>query len=642
MISSCMSYGLKFRRIFVRSMALAELSFENLALKKLPVDRSKVSGSRRVEGACFSIVDPTPVDEPELVAASSEALALLDIDVTKTESKDLALYFSGNKIFPTSTTAAHCYCGHQFGYFSGQLGDGTVIYLGDKINNQNERIEVQLKGAGKTPYSRGSDGRKVLRSSIREFLASEAMHHLGVPTTRAGTCVTSSSTVVRDIFYDGHPIHEKCSIVSRIAPTFLRFGSFEIFKDTDPETGRDGPSSEDEHLPMLKTMIQYTAENFYPVIWCENRDNFEGMVQKMYLEIVDKTAFLVAKWQCVGFCHGVLNTDNMSILGLTIDYGPYGFLDRYDPKHCCNGSDDGARYSYEKQPEICKWNCKKLLEMFEKVASAEHLYKSFIQFDDFYEKYYMENMYKKFGVKPKSVDDDKNFFKLFFDAMKKTGADFTNSFRVLSKLNFSDASLADVKSSLLSYCTNADELRKQYQPNVSAHELQMVRSLAETNPQLLSLFGGKRLLGELRKMEIYEDYKDLTDESKRKTDDEVWQKWLSDVYLKRLRDDYPGGHDCEEWTNRLETMNKNNPKFILRNYLLQRAIEKAERGNYSEVQRLLDLSKTPFDEEAMLESVVKEECSTEAAGSTKDELENNILSKYFKKPSVKDLSIRVT
>ncbi|GFR27508.1 protein adenylyltransferase SelO-1, mitochondrial [Trichonephila clavata] len=311
------------------------LNFDNLAISRLPMDPEERNYVRSVNAACFSKVMPTPVENPKLVAYSSSALSLLDLSVEESELEDITEYFSGNKILHGSEPAAHCYCGHQFGYFSGQLGDGAAIYLGEVINARNERWEIQLKGAGLTPYSRTADGRKVLRSSVREFLCSEAMHFLGIPTTRAGTCITSDSKVIRDIFYDNHPKEEYCSIVLRIAPTFIRFGSFEIFKTLDPITGRVGPSV--GRYEILYSLLDYVIETFYPEIHVKSND----LIQKysaFFEEVVLRTARLVALWQCVGFCHGVLNTDNMSILGLTIDYGPFGFLDIYDPNHVCNAS----------------------------------------------------------------------------------------------------------------------------------------------------------------------------------------------------------------------------------------------------------------------------------------------------------------
>jgi len=260
--------------------------------------------------------------------------------------------------------------GHQFGNFAGQLGDGAAMYLGEILSdigyeqnsstpvsttqsvsvsesdNNHHRWELQLKGAGLTPYSRTADGRKVLRSSIREFLCSEAMYYLGIPTTRAGSLVTSDSTVERDPFYDGNSIDERCTIVSRIAPNFFRFGSFEIFKSADPGKSRAGPSAGNAELK--KRLLDHVL-TYYPSIQATAQAPSE-----LLREVVKRTAELVALWQAAGWVHGVLNTDNLSIMGLTIDFGPFGFMEHYDSEYVPNGSDNSGRYCYEAQPQVRK------------------------------------------------------------------------------------------------------------------------------------------------------------------------------------------------------------------------------------------------------------------------------------------------
>lgn len=274
------------------------------------------------------------------------------------DQAELAGYLCGNELDEGCDPVSQCYCGYQFGYFSGQLGDGRAISLGDvpqtipsEFGPPGTLLDLQLKGAGLTPYSRTADGRAVLRSSIREFLASEAMHYLGIPTTRAASLVVSDdSQVKRDMLYDGNVKNEKCAVVMRVAPTFLRFGSFEIFLGQDEQTNRKGPSHglKDSMLP---PMVDYLITNFFPQIHesvsNDSPQNQQLRVQMMFEEIVKSTAQMVAHWQLVGFCHGVLNTDNLSVLGLTIDYGPYGFLEHYDPKFICNHSDHDGRYRYE-------------------------------------------------------------------------------------------------------------------------------------------------------------------------------------------------------------------------------------------------------------------------------------------------------
>ncbi|KAK2570179.1 Protein adenylyltransferase SelO-1 [Acropora cervicornis] len=240
----CVNYfcaGLEQSTNYDSKMATLEtLNFDNLALRSLPIDKELDNYVRQVSGVCFSRVQPTPVNSAKTVVYSSQAMSLLDLTEEELNRADFAEYFSGNKLLPGAEPAAHCYCGHQFGYFSGQLGDG----------------------AGLTPFSRQADGRKVLRSSIREFLCSEAMHFLGVPTTRAGSCVTSDSKIIRDIFYNGNAIREKCTVVLRIAPTFIRFGSFEIFKPIDSMTGRRGPSA--GRTDIMVQLLDYTVNTFFP------------------------------------------------------------------------------------------------------------------------------------------------------------------------------------------------------------------------------------------------------------------------------------------------------------------------------------------------------------------------------------------
>lgn len=603
-------YYITLIRTFSTKMPTLEtLHFDNLALRSLPIDPEKENFIRQVPGACFSIVKPEPVVNPRIVAYSRSAMELLDLDETQMERKDAAEYFAGNRLLPGSQTAAHCYCGHQFGYFSGQLGDGAAIYLGEVINKKNERWEIQLKGAGPTPYSRHADGRKVLRSTIREFLCSEAIHHLGIGTTRAGTCVTSDSTVVRDIFYTGNPIHEKCSIVLRIAPTFLRFGSFEIFKPLSAETGRKGPSVGNEEL--LRTLLDYAIKTFYREIWDKHSADKEQMYFEFWSEVVRRTARLVAEWQCVGFCHGVLNTDNMSIMGLTIDYGPYGFMDRFQADYVCNSSDDGGRYAYQKQPEICKWNCKKFAEAIQMVLPLARTEPELQRiFDEAYNTHYKSKMRKKLGLIRKELPDDEKLWKSFLDTMEETGADFTNCFRCLSRLPLPSSpdfrcELEGVKIYLISQCCTAEELRKANRPRMDPRQLQMFIQIMQTNPSILPALGSRfaAIAQELERLEKLQELDDVTDISKREKDMAAWEKWLQ-TYVARLRLEEEGVtnmHDANR--ERVRVMNETNPRFILRNYMAQNAIDAAEKGDYSEIRRVLNVIENPYSESIPLDDI---------------------------------------
>jgi uncharacterized protein YdiU (UPF0061 family) len=327
---------------------LKDLKFENSQLKNLLVKEVKnPKKSQQTPNCNYTKVLPTPLKNAKLLCLSKSCAAFLGIDFDRTtEDKDTAEYLGGNKLIEGSVPIAHCYCGHQFGIFAGQLGDGRAITLGDVWDKDGGSLwEIQLKGSGLTPYSRFADGRAVLRSSIREFLCSEHLWALGILTTRALGLIGSSDTVDRDPLYTGNVIKEQCCVVSRIAPSFFRFGSFEIFKDYDTLTGHQGPSVGLEK-EMLAPMLDYIAKYHFKDLWEEYNNNKKELYANMLKLIVIRTAVLAAYWQSYGFCHGVLNTDNMSILGLTIDFGPFGFLEFFDPAFICNHSDRNGRYSY--------------------------------------------------------------------------------------------------------------------------------------------------------------------------------------------------------------------------------------------------------------------------------------------------------
>lgn len=292
---------------------LEELVVPNTFTHELPGDSTREPGRRQVKGAFFSYVDPTPTGtEPYLVAASREMAEELGLDSEELDRPEFAQYLSGNAVLPqiSSKTYAQCYGGHQFGSWAGQLGDGRAINLGEIVGPSGKHWEVQLKGVGRTPYSRTADGRAVLRSSLREFIGSEAMFHLGVPTTRALSLVGTGQQVMRDMFYNGNIKMEPGAVVCRVSPSFIRFGTFQL------------PASRGGSETMLvQALADYVIKHHYPHLKGQPEQ-----YRELLREVSHRTAELVAWWQCVGFTHGVLNTDNMSILGETIDYGPYGFL----------------------------------------------------------------------------------------------------------------------------------------------------------------------------------------------------------------------------------------------------------------------------------------------------------------------------
>ena len=430
-----------------------KLSFDNRTLEKLPVEKSMdYLIQRQIHAACFSLVEPTPIEAPKLVSyrqgiliiilmfflrgrkvfeplESKDALSAIGLDLTDDvyDDKEFVELFAGNEKFDGAKYAAHCYCGHQFGAFAGQLGDGATMYIGEVVH-KDKRTEIQFKGAGKTPFSRSADGRKVLRSSVREYLCSEAMAALNIPTTRAGTLVTSFETrVARDKFYDGHPTMEPTAVITRLAETFIRFGSFEIAKMPDRQTGRAGPSA--GNTKIVNDLLDYTIESYYPEI----EDSAEKYTQFLG-EITERTARLAAKWQLVGFCHGVLNTDNMSIVGLTIDYGPFGFMDRFDPGFICNASDAQGRYKYENQPIICKWNLMKFAQQIHFCLGFASVNETAEFITEKYDKAYVEAITagarEKLGLQVQD-EGDMALYETMLTTMAETAADFTATWRAL-------------------------------------------------------------------------------------------------------------------------------------------------------------------------------------------------------------------
>ncbi len=306
--------------------------FNNRFVAQLPGESVADNTPRAVRGALWSPVTPTPVSSPRLIVASPDVAKLLGLSPADVDT--LLPVLAGNAAPTGATTFAANYGGHQFGNWAGQLGDGRAIGLGE-LNG----YELQLKGAGPTPYSRRADGRAVLRSSIREFLCSEAMHHLGVPTTRALSLVATGDRVVRDMFYDGNPESEPGAIVCRVAPSFIRFGNFEL------------PASREDKA-LLQRLFDFVRTQYFADVQTP---------EALLLEVSRRTAKLIAHWQAVGFVHGVMNTDNMSILGLTIDYGPYGWVDDFNPGWTPNTTDAGQRrYRYGNQPGIGLWNIERL------------------------------------------------------------------------------------------------------------------------------------------------------------------------------------------------------------------------------------------------------------------------------------------
>jgi serine/tyrosine/threonine adenylyltransferase len=404
---------------------LSRLQFDNRFVAALPGDPEEGPRRRQVYGACWSRVLPTAVAAPRLLAYAPEVARLLDLTDADVATPEFAQVFGGNTLLPGMQPYAACYGGHQFGHWAGQLGDGRAITLGEILNSRGERWELQLKGAGPTPYARHADGRAVLRSSIREFLCSEAMHHLGVPTTRALSLVASGEMVVRDMFYDGHPRPETGAVVCRVAPSFIRFGNFEIFAARDD-------------MATLARLIDFTIARDFPAI---EGDTTERRLN-WFTEVCERTARLVAHWMRVGFVHGVMNTDNMSVLGLTIDYGPYGWIDNFDPSWTPNTTDlPGRRYCFGNQPGIAQWNLSRLGGAIARLfPRTEPLEAALGHFADVYTAESRALTAAKLGLARLS-DDDEALVGALHELMQRAEIDMTIWFRGLAKLDLQAPSL---------------------------------------------------------------------------------------------------------------------------------------------------------------------------------------------------------
>lgn len=492
------------------------LVFDNRFTRELPADPEGKNYRRQVTEACYSRVQPTKVANPQLAAYSREMAEQLGLDKAFCESAEFEQIFSGNRLLNGMDPYAMCYGGHQFGNWAGQLGDGRAINLGEVVNHNKQRLALQLKGAGPTPYSRTADGLAVLRSSIREFLCSEAMHHLGVPTTRALSLVTTGEKVERDMLYDGNPKMEPGAIVCRVAPSFIRFGNFEIF------------SSRGE-MELLQQLVDFTIRTDFPHLGKPSPEIY----LKWFNEVCLNTAEMIVHWMRVGFVHGVMNTDNMSILGLTIDYGPYGWLENYDPDWTPNTTDaGGGRYRFGHQPQIAQWNLYQLANaIYPLIEQVEPLQNILQSYSTTYTQSWQTMMGHKLGLKAFEAENDIGLVKDLLSILAMVETDMSIFFR----------KLADVK-------TDSEQPMKPL-------------------------------------MEAYYQPEQLTpDYNSRMVD------WLHRYQVRVKKDDTTDAQ-------RREQMNAINPKYVLRNYLAQLAIDKAEQGDHSLVNELLEVLRHPYDEQ---------------------------------------------
>lgn len=451
-------------------------------------------------GDFYTRLLPTPLSEPCLVCASGPAALLIGLDPATLDDPEFVSVFSGQSTLPGSDPLAAVYSGHQFGVWAGQLGDGRALLLGE-VRAPFEplgTLELQLKGSGKTPYSRMGDGRAVLRSSIREFLCSEAMAALGIPTSRALCVIGSNQRVMREM-------PETTAVVTRMAQSFVRFGSFEhwFYKDRKTE---------------LRTLADYVIEQSFPEL--------QGQPQPYHAlltEVTRRTAVLIAQWQAVGFMHGVMNTDNMSILGITLDYGPYGFMEAFDPAHICNHTDSQGRYSYQMQPRIAEWNCYALGQaLIPLIGEPDDVHEALSVFKPSFESEMHARWRAKLGLAT-SQTGDTALIEQLLTVMARNRVDFPFFFRQLSSIATTDAG--------------------RDQP-------------------LRDLF----------------------------VDRAAFDAWMADYRTRLIA-------ESSQDSARKHAMDQVNPKYVLRNYLAQVAIEKAQSGDFSEVKTLLHLLQRPFDEQ---------------------------------------------
>lgn len=547
----------QFLPIFVQSTRLIrdfkvwKFPTDHRLYRTFPIDPELKNYVRQVRRAVFSVVQPVAFNTGSRLAAISTRVLtdILDLSQGVAFSSDFLNFVSGNLETDSSRTTtfvpinrniavldtplpsdglkdkllctqsgslsrviplSHRYGGHQFGQWAGQLGDGRAVMLGEYVNSQGVRWELQLKGSGLTPYSRQGDGRAVVRSSVREFLCSEAMHHLGIPTSRAATLVISNDTVIRDQFYNGHPQMEMTAVVLRVARSWFRIGSLEILTHSG-------------EYDLLKQLMDFVIAEYFPEI----DDTGSGKYLAFFQEVVRNTAFLMAQWQSVGFTHGVCNTDNFSLLSMTIDYGPFGFLDEYNPAFIPNTSDNEGRYSYEKQPTVGAYNLEKLriaLEPLLLEADKSVSHTILMSYSEHYKSKYMEIFRKKLGLATDQGEEDENIVAVLLRIMSDTKADFTSTFRDLSEASLSELIEGKIKKKRWALSTAAEH--------------------------------------------------------------EWFKEWVR-LYVERL--------ESEEQTDRRQhIMLSTNPRYVLRNWIAQLAVQRTEQNDYSFVKKIHRILQKPY------------------------------------------------
>ena len=512
-------------------MDLAELEWDNSFTRELPADETTLNRVRQVHGAAYSRVMPTPTEAPTLIAVATELLEMFGLDPDIGENESFVRAMTGNAHVAGTDPHAMCYGGHQFGNWAGQLGDGRAITLGEVLTAADGRQTLQLKGAGPTPYSRTADGLAVLRSSIREFLCSEAMHHLGVPTTRALSVALTGDKVMRDMFYDGRPALEQGAVVCRVAPSFIRFGNFEIFAARGD-------------IDNLRRLADYTIATYFgELLDSHGVDPTNGPFSKdvyvdWFAEVARRTVDMIVAWQRVGFVHGVMNTDNMSIHGLTIDYGPYGWLEDYDPTWTPNTTDASMkRYRFGAQPHIASWNLERLANaIYPLVEEVEPLESALNSYVSRFNERWPQMMADKLGLVDFDPEFDQSLIEGLLELLPRAETDMTLFFRRLAEIDAASQLIDDAE--LLA-------------PLLDAYYL----------PDQLS--------GDHRGATV--------------------------AWLRRYRERVATGGRPDAVRRR--AMNSVNPKYVLRNYLAQLAIDDAEQGDFALTSELLDVLRRPYDEQ---------------------------------------------
>ena len=500
-----------------------KLPINNSFTNALPEDNIKENFTRQVTDAAYSLAQPVEFNNASLIHVSEFAVEL-GFDDEEIREEEFLKLFTGQVLYPKTKSYAMAYAGHQFGNWAGQLGDGRAINLFEILHNEN-RWALQLKGAGPTPYSRRGDGFAVLRSSVREHLCSEAMYHLGVPTTRSLSLSLSGNEVLRDMLYDGNAAHEKGAIVCRVAPSFIRFGNFEY-------------AAAQGNNEYLKQLTDYTIQHFYKHITVTGKDAYLQFFQ----EITDRTLEMIIHWQRVGFVHGVMNTDNMSILGHTIDYGPYGWLEPYDHNWTPNTTDrQHKRYRYGAQPEIGLWNLLQLANaLYELVNDGPALEEILNGYKANYQSQYHAMMKSKIGLTT-SQENDGELIATLEHHLQLHETDMTLFFRELALIDLNmDANQAFVTVAMAFY-----DLENISEPHQWS-----------------------------------------------------WLDWM-DSYLKRLQleQDENGVDNTAFAKAKQQQMNAVNPKYVLRNYIAQLVIDDANNGDYQLLNDVYRMLKNPYTDQ---------------------------------------------